>query len=139
MADKKQAAKPPAIILQLAVCVGISLLAIAGYQRYREKNKPEPPAPPICPGSELLELKIGDVVVGKSLSMECSTGWIRIPYGSSFYVDTGTDPELHYLFSDGSTRHVTRELQPSSRKFPTHEFRIWGKGTPTYKVLPKSR
>jgi len=101
--------------------------------------KPEPPAPPICVDAELLELKIGDAVVGKPLSMECSTHWIRIPKNTMFYISTDANgKEIHYLFSNGEKRHVTPKSQPEDRNFPTNEFRIWGDGIPTYVVLSKN-
>ena len=102
-------------------------------------QKSDAPAPPICVDAELLELKIGDAVVGKPLSMECSTHWIRIPKNTMFYISTDANgKEIHYLFSNGEKRHVTPKSQPEDRNFPTNEFRIWGDGIPTYVVLSKN-
>ena len=126
------ASKHPGVVLTLTILIFLSLFGFLLYETLKPK-----PTPPICVGASLTEFKVGDVVIGKPLSMECSTGWIRIPYGSSFYIDTKIEPDIHYLFSDGSVKHVTPKSQPRGRQFPTNEFRIWGKGTPTYTVLKK--
>jgi len=138
MAEKKTATDPkpdkPSSIFWTFLF--ILLCATIGRSIYNA-NLPDPPPPPPCVGSQLMKLNVGDDIVGDPLSKECTTGWIRVQPGSIFYVDTGVTPDLHYVFSDDSIRHVTPKLRPG-RKFPTDEFRIWGTGIPHYRVLPKN-
>ncbi len=128
--------KHPKVILTVGMSISLSLL---GYLLYKTYFRPEPPTPPICSGAQQIRLGVGDRLVGTALSMECTTNWIRIPYGSWANIDTGMgqNEEIHYQFSDGSTRHVTPKSKPDGTAVPSREFRIWGKGVPTYTITSR--